>query len=123
MSVMTQGPLETRAKVRDEKGRSTSPASHWVKQTDDEGHKFSQGSDSNLKIETKVKFHEDSNPVKIRHENLGIIPCRNLESEKGCVHVDRCHFRHLARISCGIEGVLRIGSCLSILLSAKIVFK
>ena len=42
VSVMTQYPLETAAKARDEKGRSSSPASHTkAKQTDGEGQKSS----------------------------------------------------------------------------------
>ena len=45
VSVMTLWPLETRAVVRAEKGRSSSPASHSkTKRTDGEEQKASQGS-------------------------------------------------------------------------------
>ena len=45
VSVMTHKPLETVVKVRDEKRRSSTPASHSKeKQTGGEGHKSSKGS-------------------------------------------------------------------------------
>ena len=78
------------------KGRSSSPASRSkAKRTDGEGQKSSKGSGKKGKaLQTRVKFHADSNSVKTRHVSSGALPvCQNYKSEKGCVYGDGCHSR------------------------------
>ena len=134
---VTSKPLETVARVRDEKGRSSSPASRSkATQTGGEGQKSSQGSGSKQKtLLIRVKFHNDSNSVKIRHVNSGIFPCVWITNPKKRM----CTWRHMPfptcwgtcqaqqevkerwceRISCVIGGVYTIGLCISRVLSEK----
>ena len=45
---------------------------------------------------TRVQFHADSNSVKKPTCGFWHPPvCLNYKSEKGCVHGDKCHFRHV----------------------------
>ena len=92
VSVMTHKPLETVVKVRDEKGRSSSLASHSKeKQTGGEGHKSSKGSgnkeETSKALWTRVKFHADSNSVKTRHVSSGILPCVRITNLKKDVYM------------------------------------
>ena len=85
-------------KSQTRKGRSSSLASHSkVKQTDGEGQKSSQGSGSKQensfdKSELPCRFKFCKNPsCKFWHPPV----CLNYWSEKGCVHGDKCHCRHV----------------------------
>ena len=64
VSVMTSKPLETVARVRDEEGRSSSPASHSkATQTDGEKQKSSLGSCS--RQENSLDKSESPYPIQI----------------------------------------------------------
>ena len=41
-----------------------------------------------------MKFRADSNSVKLRHVDSGVLPCVLITSLKKVVHGDKCHFRH-----------------------------
>ena len=119
-------------------GRSSSLPSHSkAKQTDGEGQKSSQGSGSKHensldKSEIPCRFKLCKNPsCKFWHLPV----CLGCRSEKGCVHGDKCHFRHVEgrrkaqqkvkerwckRTSCDIVGVYTIGLCISRFLSDKV---
>ena len=80
------------------KGRSSSPASHSkAKRTDGEEHKSSQGSgnkqeNSREKSEIPCRFKLCKNPsCGFWHPPV----CLNYKSERGCIHGDKCHFRHV----------------------------
>ena len=88
----------TSGKGQKRQGRSSSPASHSkAKQTDGEEQKSSQGSGSKQenslnKSEIPCRFKFSKNPsCKFWHPPV----CLNCKSEKGCVHGDKCHFRHV----------------------------
>ena len=92
-----------------------------AKQTHGEGQNSSQGSCSKQgnsldKSEIPYRFRLCKNPLcKFWHPPV----CLNYKSEKGCVHGEKCHFRHVERrkaqqevedrwckrISCSFEGV------------------
>ena len=59
------------------KGRSSSPASRAkAKQTDGEEQKPHRDQAMNRKTrKTRMKFHADSDSVKIRHVGSGTLPC------------------------------------------------
>ena len=91
-------PLETVALVRDEKGRSSSPASNSKAKTDGEGQKPSkESSNEEEALQIKgTKFHADSEFVKTRHVKFGILRCvKNYKSETGCTFGRTCFFRHV----------------------------
>ena len=87
-----------KSKGQRRKGRSSSLASHSkAKQTDGEEQKSSQGSgnkqeNSKDKSEIPCRLKFCQNPFcRFWHPSL----CLKYKSEKGCVHGDRCHFRHI----------------------------
>ena len=44
----------------------------------------------------KMKFHADSDYVKIHHVSSGHpAVCENYKSEKGCIYGDKCHFQRV----------------------------
>ena len=101
----TMFPEETHAsfsgnndKGQRRKERSSSPASHSKAKTDWRRGAKNPHRDQAVNrkaLWTRVKFHADSNSVKIRHVNSGIFPwVLNHKSEQGCVHGDICHCRH-----------------------------
>ena len=98
VSVMTHWLLETVAKVRGKKGRSSSPASNSkAKQTDGEGQQSSNEScneeESSLEkseIPCRFKFCKNLS-CKFWHPPL----CQNYNSEEGCTYGDKCRFRHV----------------------------
>ena len=88
----------TKCKGQRRQGRSSSPASHpKAKQTDEGGEKPSKTSGSKQensldKSEIPCRFRFCKNPsCKFWHPPV----CLNHKSEKGCVHGDNCHFRHV----------------------------
>ena len=106
-------------------------------QTDGEGQNSSQGSGSKQensfdKSEIPCRFKFFKNPAcGFWHPPV----CLNYKSEKGYVHGDKCHFRHVEaegkpnkkskkrrceRLSRDIEGVYTIGLCISRFSSEKI---
>ena len=109
------------------KGRSSSPASHSkAEQTDGEKD------DKEGILTREVKFCVDITIVIVRHVSFDVWAA---SLNKGCVHGDRCRFRHVEeyvkpnkksnksvakRISCNNEGVCTIGLCISRFLSEKV---
>ena len=78
---MTQQPLATRAKVRDEKDDRPLPQPI-------QKQRLTVKKATERKVLTQI--------VKIRHADSGTLSvCLNYKSEKGCVHGDKCHFRHV----------------------------
>ena len=76
VSVMTSKPLKTVAKGQRRNGRSSSLASH------------SQA----IQCDIPCRFKFCKNPsCELWHPPV----CLNYKSEKGCVHGDTCHFRHV----------------------------
>ena len=98
VSVMTHKPLETMAKVRDKKDDRL--LLHPIRRQNRltaRGKNRHRDQAGNRKAHwTRVKFHADTNSVKIRHVNHGISRVCDLQVwKKGCVHGDKCHFRHV----------------------------
>ena len=67
VSVMTDYHKETCAVVRDEKGRSSSPAPNSKAKTDEGGEKSSNTG--------REESSTDKEVVKTRHVDVGILPC------------------------------------------------
>ena len=135
---MTSLPLETRAKVRDEKGDRLLP--HPIRRRNrltarNENPHRDQAMNRKTR-KTRVKFHAETNSVKIRHVDSGILPPVWSTSLKEVVYIatnaisDTCWGRRKAqqeveerwreKISCDIEGVYTIGLCILRFLSEKI---
>ena len=77
VSVMTHSPLERRATVRDEKGDRLLPPS-MLRQNILTVRNTNPHSDQAINREfrkTRMKFHADSNSVKIRNVDSVILPC------------------------------------------------
>ena len=78
VSVMTYSPVETRAKVTDEKDDRLLPHQIRIRNRLTVRDKNPQKNQTIKKkaLQTKgAKFHADSNSVKIRHVDSGILPC------------------------------------------------
>ena len=75
-SVMTFQPLETRAKVRDEKGDRLllHPSRRHNRLTARVKNPHRDQAVNRKTHWIRVKFHADSNSVKIRHVDSGILP-------------------------------------------------
>ena len=86
--VMTPKPVETRAKDRDENDDCLLP--HPIRRqnglTARNKNPHRDQAINRKTRETRVKFHADSNSVKIRHVHSSL---------KKVVHGDKCHFRHV----------------------------
>ena len=87
-SVMTFQPLETIAKVRNEKGDRLLP--HPIRRqnrlTARNKNPHRDQARNRKTRKTRVKIHADSNYVKIRHVDSGILPCVRITSMKKVVH-------------------------------------
>ena len=85
VSVMTQHPLETVAKVRDEK--DDRPLRHPIRRRSrltvrDKNPQWNQAMKRKALQTNRAKFHAASNSVKTRHVNSGILPCVRIASLK-----------------------------------------
>ena len=95
VSVMTQWPLETVAQVRDEDGDRLLPhpipSQNRLTARNKNPHR-DQAIDRKTP-KTRVKFHAESDTLKIRHVDSGILPrvCTTT-LKKGCVHGDKMTF-------------------------------
>ena len=96
VSVMTNLHKETCAVVRDKKGRSFSPAPNSKANTDEGREKSSrtgrEESSSDKRSKIPCRYKNSKNP-SCKFWNPPV--CLNYKFEKGCVHGDKCHFRHV----------------------------
>ena len=99
VSVMTSKPLGTVARVRDEKDDRLllHPIRRQIRLTARDKNPHRDQAVNRKTHLIRVKFHADSSSVKKKPSCKFWHPpvCLNYKSEKGCVHGDKCHFRHV----------------------------